>query len=182
MLNFAPVNFNFFKVEGVDSCYIEDSTFQGANAPDRGSVSRGMCSTRRTPRIQTVVALLKLLRLAEPRSDGEVRFAGASFLGRVVMSAAIVAGILMPAGCATPPSRVDMRERCRFIAFKDFSTFAKTPGTVPGEIVLTSPGITVPIAWDELVASWNVLPGIYLKLEVRGLYPDHATRFYTLAF
>ena len=49
-------------------------------------------------------------------------------------------------------------------------------------VVLTSPEIPVPIAWDELVVSWNATApsGTYLKIEARGIYPDHSTKFYTM--
>lgn len=48
--------------------------------------------------------------------------------------------------------------------------------------VLTSPEMPVPIAWDELVVSWNATApsGTYLKIEARGIYPDHSTKFYTM--
>ena len=31
-----------------------------------------------------------------------------------------------------------------------------------------------------MIVSWNVTPGTYLKVEARGIYPDHATAFRTL--
>lgn len=85
------------------------------------------------------------------------------------------------ASCATPSSYVAERKHSTFVDFKDFSSFAKTPGSAPGELVLTSPEINPPINWDELVASWNVPKGTYLKAEARGIYPDHTTKYYTLS-
>ena len=70
--------------------------------------------------------------------------------------------------------------RNSFIECKTFSDFAQAIGQAPGEVLLTSPQFTVPIAWDELVVSWNVPPGMDLKIEARSIYPDHATTYYTL--
>lgn len=91
----------------------------------------------------------------------------------------LIAALL--AGCVTPSSYAAERNRCSFLAIKDFSNFASTPGTAPGEIVLTSPEIKSSINWDELVASWNVPPGVYLKVEARGIFPDHTTKYYTMS-
>lgn len=93
----------------------------------------------------------------------------------------LLAGALQLAGCQTrqTPLTQSGRERAHFIAFKDFSKFAKTPGT-NGEIILTSPEISAPINWDELVASWNVATNIFVKVEARAIYPDHATKYYVL--
>ena len=67
-----------------------------------------------------------------------------------------------------------------FIGITDFSKFNKS--TVGDELVFTSPEMPVPIAWDELIVSWNATApsGTYLKIEARGIYPDHTTKFYTL--
>lgn len=70
--------------------------------------------------------------------------------------------------------------RCAFIGRKEFSDFTKTPGANAGEIVLTSPEMPVPVEWNELVASWNVPPGVYLKMEARAVFPDHTTKYFTL--
>lgn len=70
----------------------------------------------------------------------------------------------------------------QFIAFKSFGTFKKSPGQQPGEIILTSREIHSRIAWDELIASWNVeIPAsAYLKIEARAVYPDRTTKWYGL--
>ncbi len=83
-------------------------------------------------------------------------------------------------GCATQADPVPGSGRCAFIGRKEFSDFTKTPGAAAGEVVLTSPEITAPIAWDELIASWNVPAGVYLKTEARAIFPDHTTKYYTL--
>jgi hypothetical protein len=75
----------------------------------------------------------------------------------------------------------DARGR-QFIGFTGFSGFEKSPGPNPGETMLTSPPLVARIHWDELIASWNAETpaGAYLKVEARALYPDSATKFYTL--
>ena len=42
--------------------------------------------------------------------------------------------------------------------------------------------MSVPIAWNELVLSWNAStpPGSYYKFEARGIYPEGPTKFYVL--
>ena len=90
----------------------------------------------------------------------------------------LVFGLFL-AGCQTSPPPQTGSQRSQFIAIKDFSNFTKSPGT-DGEIVLTSPELSAPINWDELIASWNVPTNVYLKVEARAIYPDHATKFYVL--
>src|SRR5882762_7882811 len=71
----------------------------------------------------------------------------------------------------------------QFIPFKDFSSFAQSPGEHTNELVLLSPQITAAIKGNELIVSWNSkLPeSSGLKLEARAIYPDHATKYYTMA-
>ncbi len=71
-------------------------------------------------------------------------------------------------------------DRCRFIGLRHFDDF--TPADAGSNLVLLSPVIKAPIAWDELVASWNVAAaaGAALKVEARGVYGDHQTKYYTL--
>jgi hypothetical protein len=70
----------------------------------------------------------------------------------------------------------------QFIGFSRFSAFEQTRGSVPGEVVLTSPIIHADINWDQLIVSWNTEApdGTYLKVEVRALFLDHSTKFYTM--
>ena len=50
------------------------------------------------------------------------------------------------------------------------------------ELVLLSPRIAAPISWDQLVVSWNTAGSTngWLKMEARGIFADHETKFYTL--
>ncbi|MSR65780.1 MAG: peptidase C39 family protein [Pedosphaera sp.] len=70
----------------------------------------------------------------------------------------------------------------QFIAIKSFSKFTKSPGERPDETVLTSPEITARIEWDELIASWNAETPAneWLKIEVRAVYPERATKWFTM--
>ena len=70
----------------------------------------------------------------------------------------------------------------QFIAFRSFSSFQKSAGGQPAEVVLTSRVIRTRIAWDELIASWNAeMPAsTYLKIEVRAIYPAHATKWFVM--
>ena len=83
-------------------------------------------------------------------------------------------------GCATTSRQNFIPDHKYFTSFTKFSNFAKSSGDAPGETVITSPEIETPNPWDELVVSWNVPEGVYLKIEARGIYPDHATKFYAL--
>lgn len=101
--------------------------------------------------------------------------------GQIYLMVFLVNGWLMT-GCATsqqPAAQSSERDRCAFMAYRDFSKFDHGKAD-SGELVLTSPELGVPVNWDELVASWNVPPGVYLKVEARAVYPDHATKYYTL--
>jgi hypothetical protein len=71
--------------------------------------------------------------------------------------------------------------RCAFIAITNFSAFSQTTAGLTNEAILISPEISAPIDWDELIVSWNVASGTHLKAEARALYPDHATRYYTMS-
>jgi hypothetical protein len=83
-------------------------------------------------------------------------------------------------GCATTSQRNFIPDHKYFTSFTKFSEFSKSPGEASGEMVMTSPEIETPEPWDELVVSWNVPSGVYLKIEARGIYPEHATKFYAL--
>jgi hypothetical protein len=83
-------------------------------------------------------------------------------------------------GCATTTRQSFVPDHKYFTSFTKFSKFTKTPGDAPGETVMTSPEIEPPEPWDELVVSWNVPAGVYLKIEARGICPNHTTKFYTL--
>ncbi len=83
-------------------------------------------------------------------------------------------------GCLAPARRPPSLPRNDFAGLTNFSAFATSPGSAPGELVLTSPEITARNSWDELIISWNVPAGVSLIMEARGVYPDHTTKFYTL--
>ncbi len=70
----------------------------------------------------------------------------------------------------------------QFIGLTSFSNFERTHGPKPRERVLTSPVIVPRIKWNELIPSWNVdtPDGTYMKIEIRALYVDRATKSYTL--
>lgn len=70
----------------------------------------------------------------------------------------------------------------QFIAFISLSKFEKSAGARGRETVYTSPVIDSQLKCNELVASWNAdMPdGTYLKVEARALYPEMATKYYTL--
>lgn len=70
----------------------------------------------------------------------------------------------------------------QFIPFRSFGTFTASVGSNRNETILTSPEITTRIAWNELIASWNadLKPGASLKVEVRALYPNRATKWFVL--
>ncbi|MBN9691783.1 MAG: C39 family peptidase [Verrucomicrobia bacterium] len=59
-----------------------------------------------------------------------------------------------------------------------WSEFAETPGTRPGEVVLTSPVWDAGQAWNKVVASWNAAPSVALQVEVRPVPPEDS-RFYS---
>ncbi len=83
---------------------------------------------------------------------------------------------------ASPPESKIKDDSSYFIAIKKFRDFKKTSGAQPSEIILTSPEISAPISWNELVVSWNADASAetYLKIEARGIFPDRSTKFYTL--
>ena len=84
------------------------------------------------------------------------------------------------AGCAASGRWGGSGHRNDFVGLADFSQFAASPGTTPGDLVLTSPEIRARNDWDELIVSWNVPAGVNLTVEARAVYPDYATKFYTL--
>jgi hypothetical protein len=88
--------------------------------------------------------------------------------------------VVLLGGCATMSQRNFIPDHKYFTSITDFSKFNKSAGDAAGETVMTSPEIETPGPWDELVVSWNVPAGVHLKIEARGIYPNHATKFYTL--
>lgn len=81
---------------------------------------------------------------------------------------------------APQPESFPHTERNMFLGFKDFSNFVKTSGD-KGEIVLTSPEMSVPINWDELIVSWNVPTNVHLTAEARAIFPDHTSKYFVMS-
>jgi hypothetical protein len=73
-------------------------------------------------------------------------------------------------------------DQCRFIGIKEFAGFTNSGSPDGRDRVLLSPLIKAPMAWNELVVSWNSsLPSeSSLKVEARGVFPDRETRFYAM--
>jgi hypothetical protein len=73
-------------------------------------------------------------------------------------------------------------DACRFVGLHRFDDF-KIEAESATERTLISPTIRAPIAWNELVVSWNtVMPSnSWLKLEARGVYTNSETKYYALA-
>ena len=91
-----------------------------------------------------------------------------------IFIALLIAGGMLGSADASPA------DQCRFLSFHDLGSFTQT--TSSNGLLLLSPVVKAPIAWNELVASWNVAPttNATLKIEACGYYPDHQTKFYTL--
>jgi uncharacterized protein YvpB len=81
---------------------------------------------------------------------------------------------------ATVAASVAGGNHCAFIGITNLSGFSKSEGTLTNETIFTSPEMAAPIDWDELIVSWNVPPGVHLKVEARAIYPNHTTRYYTM--
>lgn len=83
---------------------------------------------------------------------------------------------------ANSPAATSDARGIQFIPYKSLSTFKKSPGDHPNEIVLTSPETRARIRWDELIVSWNaeMPPDGYLKVEARALYTDRPSRWYVM--
>ena len=91
----------------------------------------------------------------------------------------LVTAVLTMCG-ATGAASAAGGNRCAFVGITNFSSFSKSAAALTNETIFTSPELTAPIDWDELVVSWNVSPGVHLKVEARAIYPSHATRYYTM--
>ena len=83
-------------------------------------------------------------------------------------------------GCKTIPGS-GQSQFSHFIAVTNFSNFTRTENGLR-ETVLTSPEMKSPIAWNELIVSWNADAGTgtFLKIEARAISSGHTTRYYQL--
>src|SRR5258705_4218867 len=90
--------------------------------------------------------------------------------------------VLLPPLAATAAETTNSPQPTYFFGQTNWSRFTRSTGARAMQVFLTSPEIEAPIAWDQLVVSWNAetLPGSYLKFEARAIYPSGPTRFYTL--
>ncbi|MGC3958199.1 MAG: C39 family peptidase [Verrucomicrobiota bacterium] len=98
---------------------------------------------------------------------------------RLALLGALMFSITIPMkSMATPPDSRGVQ----FLPFTSFAAFAQSSGSNANEIVLTSPEIQTRVCWDELIASWNaeLKPDAYLKLEVRAIYTNRTTKWFTL--
>jgi hypothetical protein len=70
-----------------------------------------------------------------------------------------------------------------FKGFDSFRDFQLSLGTNNGALTFTSPEVTAPMDWDQLVVSWNIEAGAgtIVRIEARALAGDKATRFYRIA-
>jgi hypothetical protein len=101
-------------------------------------------------------------------------------LNRVLVIALTINRIaLFFAAAETAPKPQD---QCRFIGIRDLGQFTTESGANSNQTVLHSPVIKAPMAWNELVVSWNaVAPAdAWLEIEARGDYPGRQTKFYKL--
>jgi len=97
----------------------------------------------------------------------------------------MAAGLAVLSSCSTPRDGARVAEEGpRFLAITNFSGFKKSAGPHANQTVLLSPELKTPIAWDELVVSWNAVtpPGTGLQLEARVIYPGRTTQYYSLGY
>jgi len=96
------------------------------------------------------------------------------------LAAPLALAILFSVVSRRPPA--EREQAARFVGIHRLDSWNSGPGESARQTVLTSPPIDAGIEWNELIASWNASTpaGTGLKIDVRAVYPDHATRFYTL--
>ncbi len=75
---------------------------------------------------------------------------------------------------------IDHARYSHFVALTNFSDFTSSQ-TTDSDTVLSSPEIRSPIAWNQLVLSWNArpVPGTFLKIEARAIQHGHTTKFFS---
>jgi hypothetical protein len=97
------------------------------------------------------------------------------------LTAAFALNLILFAALKSSSAPFDPRG-IQFIPIKSFSPFARSLDATTGAAVLTSPEMQTRIRWDELIVSWNAeMPaGASLKIEARAIYPDHATKWFTM--
>lgn len=87
--------------------------------------------------------------------------------------------LIAPLKAASEPTPADV---CRFIGVRDFAGYNTGLSSNASEQVLLSPVYKAPIAWNELIVSWNAeMPaGSTLQVEARAIFPDHVTKYYVM--
>lgn len=72
----------------------------------------------------------------------------------------------------------------RFVEISRFANFHRTTDARSGTIVLESKWLRPPVAWDELIVSWNAEtpPGAGLRFEARAMITNRPTKFFHLGF
>jgi hypothetical protein len=70
----------------------------------------------------------------------------------------------------------------QFIGFDSFTNFVETRGSLPEQIVLTSPALSSAIKFNEVIVSWNaeLQNDSYLDVEARAVNADTTTKYYTM--
>ena len=105
------------------------------------------------------------------------------FATRAILNAFLKLFVLASLTLAANSARASDPRGNQFYSYTDFSAFQKSGEEKPGHAVLLSPEITARAPWDELILSWDarLSESSSLKLEARVLYPDHITKYYTMA-
>jgi len=97
----------------------------------------------------------------------------------------MVAGLVVLSSCSTPRDRTRAADDgSHFLAITDFSGFRMSAGPGANQVVLLSPKLKMPVAWDDLVISWNAMTpsGTGFQVEARAIYAGRATQYYTLGY
>ncbi|MHB8521934.1 MAG: peptidase C39 family protein [Limisphaerales bacterium] len=101
----------------------------------------------------------------------------------VAIAAMGLSGRLSAGAIPGPHGASEARGPCGFVGLTDFSAFKKSSDAALPATVLTSPEIEAPIAWDELVVSWNLSDrDVGLKVEARAIAPGRVTKWFTLGW
>jgi hypothetical protein len=101
---------------------------------------------------------------------------------RILSTLSLLAMAIILPGCKTdtPSGKSAAASPSHFIGFADLSQWTQSVNEPILE--LSSPEISPPAAWNELVVSWNAgaPPGTFLEIKTAGIYPERTTKFYSL--
>src|SRR5687767_3588387 len=69
-----------------------------------------------------------------------------------------------------------------FVGITHFGTFVIEPGNTELETIFTSPILRFHLEGDECILSWNVelAPSAQAIFELRAIYPDRTTKYFTM--